>query len=238
MRADVFDALGLDRAGVHMWEDMILSIRSLVKIRDAVISGTRKPDSRYLNPWALERARDLAKGGCGPRIEGDEACFDGERTQSFDRYIAVHEAGHMVVADSLGVRSLAVHNLEDRVEVVVEHSGDTPTEHFCAAAVALGGGLAQGLGGCAPDEGSQDDMEAAYVDAVAYLNAGADVGVHHQAAVHGVLALASRLALCILKKRWRTVIDVADAIDDHDGDLDTDQIADLFDRLARETGRG
>jgi len=156
---------------------------------------------------------------------------DGDRSQNFDRYIAVHEAGHMVVADALGFMTLRVESLEDRVQVEVVPVARTHQEHFCAAAVALAGGLAQGLGGYAPDDGCLGDMGAALDNALGHLGSAAICGGQ---AVDGVLARASSLALCILKQRWRTVIDVADALDEYDGNLDHDNVVDLFDRLARE----
>ena len=164
-----------------------------------------------------------------------------ERAQDFDRYISVHEAGHVVVADALGFTPQCVKHVEGGLGVGFE-APDKPTPHefFGMAAIALAGGLAQDRDGSTPDCGCFEDLNFAADHVIDYLARDLPpfrvrvlqwLGLRPyeewaaQEVVDATMQRAASLAQSILSDRWEVVIAVADLIDAHDGELDEQQLA-------------
>jgi hypothetical protein len=65
---------------------------------------------------------------------------------TMDRYLAIHEAGHVVVADAVGITPVRVEDAGEQLQVAIAFPADaTPHEHFLGAAIAFAGMIAQAL---------------------------------------------------------------------------------------------
>lgn len=59
MRLELVEALGLsDGDAIYLWGDLLRSVRGLVEIAHAAVSGLDKPEDEYFNPWALRMTKE------------------------------------------------------------------------------------------------------------------------------------------------------------------------------------
>ena len=82
-RRELVEALGLNDAdAIYLWEDLLASVRTLVKTADAAVAGLDKPEGEFFGPWALRTAE--ARVG---RLRGYEAqlerAFGGDRWMTY-----------------------------------------------------------------------------------------------------------------------------------------------------------
>lgn len=132
---------------------------------------------------------------------------------------AIHEAGHVVVADALGLWVAAVerHPEEDGPNGLgwrVVHMGPeepTPWESYTICAVALAGGCAEMLAHGDPGSGNASDLDQAH--------AMAGAAESEDSGVDDAMPRAAWLAASILSARWDAVLAVASAMDER-GELD------------------
>jgi hypothetical protein len=126
------------------------------------------------------------------------------------REIAIHEAGHAVVAHALGIRGLA---LVPRVGgfacemQVPEELG--PLEHWTMAVVSLAGGAAEVHDGGQPDDGALEDLNLAVGHLAAWLGLDA-VPPAGSGVIEWHLRTAGGLASMIVEARWTDVVALAD----------------------------
>ena len=137
------------------------------------------------------------------------------------RAIAIHEAGHAVVAHALGFDVVCI---EDHIDGprcgFLSPEEPSEMEHFLLAAVSLAGGQAEGMDGGEPDSGSMQDLDMAAGHAEAF--AGAD-------GLDAALLRAVTLAANILRGQWGVVESIATRIHETGCDLDGDDLAECFD---------
>ena len=118
-------------------------------------------------------------------------------------WMAVHEAGHAVVADALGFRVLGTTSTADAFSVQAYGNGGP----FIDAVVAMAGAVAQERFGEPRGCGSHEDFAAAAHAVVDY------VGKHAtKEQIYATIAAAEALADDIIAARWDAVIAIASAI--------------------------
>lgn len=144
--------------------------------------------------------------------------------ETIPMWMAVHEAGHAVVADSLGIPPYAVTTDSESSAVHLKFpSQPTELESFISAAISHAGGLAQMRYGVAPSEGSHADLRSASEHIARYLGDQAPPVIHRLATLQ-----ASNLARALLEQRWDVVIELAKMIVDNGGVLDHSQLGEVL----------
>lgn len=146
---------------------------------------------------------------------------------------AIHEAGHVVVADALGfwvesVQRAPEHDGPSGDGWATTHTGpDCPTamESYLLCAVALAGGCAEILMWGDPGDCISDDIDNAH-----------DFAMAAEADVDDAMQRAGWLATSILTARWADVLSVAARLEDRGG-LDDLHIGELLDGYANGNGR-
>ena len=136
------------------------------------------------------------------------------------RAIAIHEAGHAVVAHALGFDVVCIEDHEDGPRCGFLIPGEpSEMEHFLLAAVSLAGGQAESMDGGTPDFGSMQDLDEAAGHAEEF--AGAD-------GIDATMLRAVTLAANILRGQWKTVESIVQRIHETGCDLDADDLAACF----------
>lgn len=129
------------------------------------------------------------------------------------RYLAIHEAGHLVVAHALGLTPLGIIEDEDQILAVIAGLDvDTPATHFLHCVVAWGGMCAHRRSDTPPGHNCADDMKIAREHAREYIGVDAP-----DVALQQALSLALTLADEIVHARWPAVMAIADLIQEHGG---------------------
>jgi hypothetical protein len=117
--------------------------------------------------------------------------------------MAVHEAGHAVVADALGLRVLGTIGTSEAISVQTYGSSGP----FIDAVVAMAGAVAQERFGEPRGHGSHEDFQYAVQAAVDYAGKHAT-----KEQIFATIAAAEALADDIIAARWGAVIAIASAI--------------------------
>lgn len=147
-----------------------------------------------------------------------------------DRYLAIHEAGHVVVADALGLTPIRVQDAGEQLEVAIAMPTDetrTPLEDFLGAAVAFAGMAAQSKFGEPPCCGSNQDLQIAVDHALAVVGDAINPE-DPKSSIDPVLHRASRLAHDLVSARWTLIVEVADLIEQCGGNVSTEQLAEAL----------
>jgi hypothetical protein len=169
---------------------------------------------------AYEVVESKVKATEGGADQGEAAGSQSPAEAGLPFWMAVHEAGHVVVADALGLNPHAVTMTDEEVAVEIpmpEHM--TPIEAFLSATVSHAGGLAQHKHGELPGPGTYTDLR----NAAASIRVAA--GDDAPASVLEILTLrASNLARAILEARWDVVLRVAQALVDGGWSLDRHEL--------------
>lgn len=118
-------------------------------------------------------------------------------------WMAVHEAGHAVVADALGFRVLGTSSNADAINV---HTFGASSPYIDVV-VAVAGAVAQERFGERRGPGSQDDLDIAAEAAADYVGEDAT-----DAQIDATIEAAEYLADDILAARWDAVLAIASAI--------------------------
>lgn len=123
---------------------------------------------------------------------------------------AIHEAGHAVVADALGLHVFCIEPHEDGPRCGIWAPEElSPIEHFAMTAYSLGGGAATLRDGGKPGDEACEDLDAAAEHAAAFAASGEDVDA--------ALCRASWLAQSIVNDRWGAVLALAAHVEEHGG---------------------
>jgi hypothetical protein len=152
------------------------------------------------------------------------------------RYLAIHEAGHVVVADALGFTPSFVRDAGEQLEVAISMppaDARTPHEDYVGAAIAFAGMLAQTKYGEPPDCGSTTDLQLAVDHAIACVGQENLSPDDPKSSIDPVLHRASKLAGDLVEARWSLIVKIADLIERCEGNVSADQLADVLSVNAR-----
>lgn len=128
--------------------------------------------------------------------------------------VALHEAGHAVVADALGFKVTTIEPTEHGYRMGFDAPEDpSGTDHFLMAVVTAGGVMAQQLAGHEQDQGCIDDLNHAIRSIVAYLGYD-EPPVQKPQGLDAAIDRVGGLARAIIRDAWPRVLELARWIDE------------------------
>ena len=147
--------------------------------------------------------------------------------ESLPNHIALHEAGHVVVAHTLGFTTkVETDDRGPRTDFKVPKSL-SGTDRFLIVAVSMAGASAQKKGGSDPDEGCAQDLMLAVEDSLTITNESPEDHVGKTtipAAAQRVLERAAGLAKSIIAGRWDELLALARTLEANNYTMSADEI--------------